>query len=143
MTDTIVLSFRGRNILSGAQSEAARLNCTPKQLCAALLLTVFEEGLVDSVLDGDDPRTIFPDRAPRGQRQAELLDWLSVEIAKTGTGSTTLSYSQISQAIGWEIPHVGRVAAELHKQGFIVRSRSGDGYRDATVWSLGDEVASC
>jgi len=139
----LVLTLKKDDLLTRIARESARLNCTPKQLCIAVLTTVLTSDLVDGVLDGDDPRSFVRSRAPNGRRQAQLLEWLTSEIAKAGTGSVLFSYSHIAQALDWDISHVGHVAKMLHDQGFIVRSRGSESYQEPTTWSLVEEAVAC
>jgi hypothetical protein len=118
-------------------SEALRLRCDPRQLGAALLSVVLDSSLVDSVLDGSDPKIFARSRKARlpieDRIDAVMLHVVTV-IHHNPEGRAVLGVRDIARAVGAKSGVVGRVLKLLIDNGRLNAQRGG--HKEKTVYSL-------
>ncbi|NTI92259.1 hypothetical protein G6L78_01305 [Agrobacterium rhizogenes] len=129
MKNVLNIRLQNKGLISRMQQEADRLGCDPRQLAVAVLMITFKDGMVDGILDGDDPRAFAPHYAQakprllRGVRQTQFLEWLRDKLG--GADSVAFSYVAAAKELGWSVPDTGRVARTLRARGEIIMTRSG------------------
>jgi hypothetical protein len=116
-------------------SEAMRLRCDPRQLGAALLSVVLDGRLVDSVLDGSDPkRYARQKRLPIEDRIDAIMLHVATVIHNSPGGQAALSVRDIARATGVTSGVAGRALKLLVANGRLNAARGG--HKEKTIYSL-------
>ena len=121
-------------------NEATRLKCDPRQLGVALVTVALDGMLVDSVLDGDDPKRFARhyayerSRRPLDVRLDEVMLFIATEIHKRTDGRVALGVRDVARALDAAPGVAARAIRHLVDEGRLIASREKG--RQKTVYSL-------
>ncbi|NVP54482.1 hypothetical protein [Mycoplana rhizolycopersici] len=138
MTDMLALRLQGAGLISMIRKEAEARGRDPRQLCIALIFKTFEAGIVDAVLDGDDPQEIAPRyglKAPRGElgpRQKTVLAWAMSRAGEAG--GFTCSFREAARELQLHIADVSGVTRSLMRRGDLIVRRHGK--NSPSIWTI-------
>lgn len=124
--------------------EAARLKCDPRQLGVALVTVAIDGMLVDSILDGEDPRHVgkrtpgAPVRVRDVARQQQILAFLGDAIQ--AEGSVALTIQEIAEALDMTKAQASLATRALIAAGDLTATRKE--HRKPTIWSMPCREAS-
>lgn len=138
MTDTLAFRLQGNRLISMIRKEAEARGRDPRQLCIAVIFKAFEGGIVDAVLDGDDPKEIAPrygSKAPRGElgpQQKVVLAWAMNRAGKHGRFSC--SFRDAGRELNLHIASISGVTRSLMRRGDLIVERHGQ--NRPSVWII-------
>lgn len=117
-------------VAPGLARQAKRFGCSRSDLCTAILLTVFQAKLVDSILDGDQPGAVLDGalriedgrdgprlRLPLRGRHKQVFDWL---CSQTERGSlVTFMHADLARELDLHLTTVNSVLQSFARHGLI------------------------
>ncbi len=117
-------------VVPGLAKHVKRFGCSRSDLCTAILLTVFQSELVDSILDGDEPRGIASAaerlsvgeagprlRLPLRGRYQTVFDWLCQQ-GQVGS-VVTVAHADMAKALDMPLATANSALQTLTRHGLI------------------------
>lgn len=138
MKGTLALRLQGAGLIAMIRKEAEARGRDPRQLCIAVIFKAFEAGIVDAVLDGDDPKEIAPrygSKAPRGElgpRQRTVLAWAMNRAGDAG--NFTCSFREAARELNLHIADISGVTRSLMRRGDLIVQRHGK--NSPSIWTI-------
>lgn len=124
------LSVHVAVVAPGLADYAERYRCSTRDLCTALLVTVFSSDLVDGILDGDQPEYVVSEAAhhqmkvdARGAARRlvgkgrTVFNWLCAQAGPDDEAS--LRHSDLAAALQMDLSTVHYVLMKLRRRGLI------------------------
>lgn len=124
-------------------NEATRLKCDPRQLGVALVTVALDGMLVDSVLDGDDPKRFARhyayQRQPLEVRIDDVMMFIASAIHQRHDGRVAFGVRDVARELKTSPGSAARAIRHLVDNGRLIAAREPG--RQKTVYSLPKQEA--
>lgn len=129
---TVTVCLDNNTMVPALLAEAEARGCRPQQLVVALVRLTLESGMVDAVLDGEDPAKIAPNAGRHGRKVTDPLSLTDIQrrclalVASGGVAGWSASVSDMAASLEKGRGQARNMLLALMRRGLVERLERGN-----------------